>query len=57
MQDVILTGKRLLDINHLARTRLHEPASMASRPVQPHRRRNLPRVSQVDLIRRRELHG
>ena len=48
--------KRLLDIDHLAGARLHEPEIMQPAPLQPIPRRNLPHVLQIALIPRDDAH-
>lgn len=50
-----LTSKRLLNINHLPRARLHKPAIPRPRPLQPLPTRNHPPVFQIALVPRNNL--
>ena len=50
-----LTSKRLLDIHHLQRTRLHESSPSRPRPLQPLLRPDLPRLLQIALVSRHNL--
>lgn len=52
-----LTRKRLLNIDHLPRARLHKPTPPLPRPLQPLRRLDHPRRRQITLIARNKLHG
>ena len=44
------TGKRFLDIHHLPRTRLHKPAPVPSRVLQPVARPHRPALLQIALV-------
>ena len=56
-QGVTRTRKRLLNIHHLPRTRLHEPALALPRPLQALRTLDLARALQVALVPRDDLDG
>ena len=56
-QGVTHTRKRLLNIHHLPRTRLHEPALALPRPLQALRTLDLARALQVALVPRDDLDG
>jgi len=52
----MLTCKRLLDVDHLPRTRLHKPTTPLSRPLQSLLTLNLSRSLQIALIPGHNLH-
>ena len=52
-----LTRKRLLNIHHLPRTRLHEPIPPALRPLQPIPRADLAHPLQIAFVPRHDTHG
>lgn len=50
------TSKRLLNVHHLPRTRLHEPIPSTPRPIQSLPRSDLPHALQITLVPRNDTH-